>query len=160
IRRTPERKPVHRKFVRMACSHPLRPCLIDQNAPLPVMSYAATLTAVKILVRRLKPLLGDDPMVGVWLPPRTAGAVANIGLACMGKTSVNLNYTSAPNIVQSAIRQCNVRKVITSKLFAHKVPLDPGPGVELLYLEDFRKTISRWERFRTLAAIFLLPGFI
>ncbi len=161
IRRAPERKPVHRQFVRMAVRHPLRPCFVDpSNTARPVVQYGMALAGVKILMRRLRPLVGDDAMVGLWLPPSTGAAVANIALACMGKTSVNLNYTSAPNIVQSAIRQCNIRKVLTSRLFTHKVPLDAGPGVDLVYLEDFRKTISAWERYSTLAGVWLLPGFI
>ena len=78
----------------------------------------------------------------------------------MGKTSVNLNYTSAPDIVQSALRHCGVKKVLTSRLFCHKMPLDPGPGVELVYLEDFRKTIGKTERILTMLSVLCLPGFI
>jgi acyl-[acyl-carrier-protein]-phospholipid O-acyltransferase/long-chain-fatty-acid--[acyl-carrier-protein] ligase len=159
--RSPERKPVHRRFVRMAVRHPLRPCLIDPtNTARPILKYGEVLAGAKMLRRRLKPLLGDDAMVGLWLPPSAAAAVANISLAFLGKTAVNLNYTSTPSIVQSAIRQCNIRKVLTSRLFTHKVPLDPGPGVELIYVEDFRKTVSNWERYRTIAGVWLLPGWV
>ena len=161
VRRTPERKPVHRQFVRMAVSHPLRTCVLDSaNAAQPMLRYGEVLVGVKVLMRRLRPLVGNDAMVGIWLPPTAGAAVSNIALACMGKTSVNLNYTSAPNIVQSAIRQCNIRKVLTSRLFTHKKPLDPGPGVELVYIEDFRKQITAWEKFRTLVGVWLLPGFV
>ncbi len=161
VRRGPERKPVHRQFVRMAVRHPRRACLIDpNNTARPVLTYGYALAGTKFLMRRLRPLIEGDAMVGVWLPPSAGGAVANIALACLGKTSVNLNYTSAPNIVQSAIRQCNIRKVLTSRMFTHKVPLDPGPGVELVFIEDFRKSIGRWEIVHTLAGIWLLPGFV
>ena len=160
VRRSSERKPVHREFVRHAVAHPFRSCLLDVNATKPEMTYGETLVGVKILLKRLKPLLAHDPMVGVWLPPSSGGAIVNICLACMGKTSVNLNYTSAPNIVQSSIQQCGIKHVLTSKLFAHKVPLDPGPGVELIYLEDFRKGITRAEAIRALIGVILIPGFI
>ena len=161
VRRAPERKPVHRQFVRMAVRHPLRPCLIDPiNTARPILKYGEVLAGVKMMMRRLRPLLGDDAMVGVWLPPSAAAAITNIALACLGKTAVNLNYTSAPSIVQAALRQCNIRRVLTSRLFTHKVALDPGPGVELVYVEDFRKTISDWERYRTLAGVWLVPGVI
>src|SRR5213078_3062048 len=93
-------------------------------------------------------------------PPGAGAALANICLACMGKTSVNLNYTSAPNIVQSSIQQCKITKVLTSKLFCHKVPLDPGPGVELIYLEDFRKGITTTERVLAFIGVLLIPGII
>lgn len=160
VARRGERKPVHRQFVRQAVAHPLRSCLIDPGASRPILNYGEALTAVKILGKRLKPLLGDDPMVGVWLPSSAGGAITNICLACLGKTSVNLNYTSAPNLVQSSIRQCNIRKVITSKLFTHKLPIDPGPGVELIYLEDFRKGIGKAERLLAYLGVLLIPGVI
>src|SRR5262249_12118676 len=56
------------------------------------------------------------------------------------------------------VRQCNIRHVLTSRLFTHKVPLDPGPGVELIYLEDFRKQISKWQSFVAFLKVFLLPA--
>lgn len=160
IRRNRERKPVHREFVRQAVAHPFRPCIIDPNGAKPELKYGETLVGVKLLLKRLTPLLGDDAMVGVWLPPSAAAAMANICLACLGKTSVNLNYTSAPNIVQSSIKQCNIKHVLTSKLFTHKVPIDPGPGVELIYLEDFRKEITKTERILAFLGVLLLPGWI
>jgi acyl-[acyl-carrier-protein]-phospholipid O-acyltransferase/long-chain-fatty-acid--[acyl-carrier-protein] ligase len=160
IRRSQDRKPVHRQFVRMAVSHPFRSCLIDANAAKPEMNYVDLLIRVKFLLKRLRPILGNDAMVGVWLPPGAAGAMANICLACLGKTSVNLNYTSAPNIVQSSIQQCKITKVITSTLFLRKVPLDPGPGVELIQLEDFRKEINKTESILSYLGVLLLPGFV
>lgn len=160
VRRVKDSKPVHRRFVRLAVAHPFRSCIIDPNAAKPEMKYGEVLVGVKVLLKRLKPLLGNDAMVGVWLPPSAGGAMANICLACLGKTSVNLNYTSAPNIVQSSIQQCKITKVLTSKLFCHKVPLDPGPGVELIYLEDFRKDIGKLERTLAFIGVLLLPGFV
>jgi acyl-[acyl-carrier-protein]-phospholipid O-acyltransferase/long-chain-fatty-acid--[acyl-carrier-protein] ligase len=160
VRRSVDRKPVHRQFIRQAVAHPFRSCIVDPNSAIPEMTNGQVLVGVKVLLKRLKPLLGDDPMVGVWLPPGAGGAMANICLACLGKTSVNLNYTSAPNIVQSSIKQCNLKKILTSKLFTHKVPLDPGPGVEFIYLEDFRKEITKTERTLAFLGILLIPGFI
>ena len=160
MRRARERRLVHRQFVRMACRHPLRSCLIDPNASKPVLKYGEALAGVKIMNKRLRPLLKDDTMVGVWLPSSTGGAIANMCLATLGKISVNLNYTASPDIVQSSIQQCGIKTVLSSKLFTHKMPLDPGPGVNVIYLEDFRKGISSFERLLTMASIFLVPGVI
>ncbi len=160
VRRSQYRKPVHREFVRQAVSHPFRSCIIDPNAAKPELTYGETLVGVKLLLKRLKPLLGDDAMVGIWLPPCAGGAMANIIIACLGKVSVNLNYTSAPNLIQSSIRQCNIKKVLSSRLFTRKVPLDPGPGVEFIYLEDFRKDIGKVERTLAFLGVLLLPGWV
>jgi acyl-[acyl-carrier-protein]-phospholipid O-acyltransferase / long-chain-fatty-acid--[acyl-carrier-protein] ligase len=155
-----KRRPVHRQFVRMAARHPFRPCLIDLNNNGKVLSYGKVLAGAKILTDLLRPKLQDDSMVGVWLPPSAGGAIANIALAFLGKTSVNLNYTSSPKMIESAIRQCNLRHVLTSRLFISKMKLEVAPGVELIYLEDFRKVVTTWQRLRNFLAVVLLPAFV
>jgi acyl-[acyl-carrier-protein]-phospholipid O-acyltransferase / long-chain-fatty-acid--[acyl-carrier-protein] ligase len=160
VRRAAERRPVQRQFIRMAASHPLRPCILDANAAKPVMNYGEVLAGAKILTKRLRPLLKDDAMVGIWLPPSLGGALANICVTFLGKTAVNLNYSVTADIVGSSIKKCGIRRILTSRLMTHKVPLEPGPGVELVYLEDFRKGISQWERLRTYLGVLLLPGFV
>jgi acyl-[acyl-carrier-protein]-phospholipid O-acyltransferase/long-chain-fatty-acid--[acyl-carrier-protein] ligase len=118
------------------------------------------LAAARILSQVLRPVLGDEPMVGLWLPPSAGGAFANVALALLGKTAVNLNYTAGAEVVQSAIRQCNIRHVLTSRLFTSKVAIDPGPNVELVYLEEFRKGVSTAMRLRAFLAILLLPAYV
>jgi acyl-[acyl-carrier-protein]-phospholipid O-acyltransferase / long-chain-fatty-acid--[acyl-carrier-protein] ligase len=151
--------PVHRQFVRTAARHPFRTCFIDPNAKFLVVNYAKALMGATCLARLLRPILGDSPMVGVWLPPSTGGAVTNISLAFLGKTAVNLNYTSSVESVHSAARQCNVRHVLTSHRFTARVPLDPGPGIEVVYLEDFAPRVTRWQQLRGCLAAVLLPGW-
>jgi acyl-[acyl-carrier-protein]-phospholipid O-acyltransferase/long-chain-fatty-acid--[acyl-carrier-protein] ligase len=79
----------------MASKHPLRTRVIDRqfNNGRP-LSYGKTLAGCILLSRLLRPRLGDAKMVGVWLPPGAPGVMANIALALLGKTSVNLNFTA------------------------------------------------------------------
>jgi acyl-[acyl-carrier-protein]-phospholipid O-acyltransferase/long-chain-fatty-acid--[acyl-carrier-protein] ligase len=160
IARTGERRLVHRGFVRRAARHPFRPCLSDSTSKGRVLRYGEVLAGAMLLARRLRPRLADDPMVGVWLPPSVGGAVTNIALALLGKTAVNLNYTASPPIVQSAIRQCGIRRVLTSRLFTAKVKLEPGPNVEVIELEEIRKQITRGQEVRAFLSVVLLPGFV
>jgi acyl-[acyl-carrier-protein]-phospholipid O-acyltransferase / long-chain-fatty-acid--[acyl-carrier-protein] ligase len=160
IARTEERRPVHRQFVRMACRHPFRSCLIDPEGKKSSYSYGEFLAGGWLLGRLLRPLIADDPMVGVWLAPSPGGAFVNLALSLLGKTAVNLNYTSNTEVVQSAIRQCGIRHVLTARRFTKEKPLDPGPGVELIHLEDYRGRVSTWQRLRTFLAIVLLPGYM
>jgi acyl-[acyl-carrier-protein]-phospholipid O-acyltransferase/long-chain-fatty-acid--[acyl-carrier-protein] ligase len=161
MRRAAERRPVHRQFVRMAARYPFRPCIVDTlNDRKPVFRYGEILAGAKIVAGRLRPILGDEKMVGVWLPPSAAAAITNISLAFLGKTVVNLNYTSSAEIVQSALRQCGIRHVLTSRLFTQKVKLEAGEGVEIIYLDDFRKLISRWERLRAYLSALCFPGWM
>ena len=161
IRLAAVRRPVHRQFVRTAARHPFWPCFLDPaNDKKPVLRYAEVLVGAKILARKLRPLLLDAPMVGLWLPATVGGAIANLAVALLGKTAVNLNYTSSAEGVQSAIRQCHLTHILTARLFTRKMPLDPGPGVELIALEDFRKEVTTWQRLRTLLGVLLLPGWV
>jgi acyl-[acyl-carrier-protein]-phospholipid O-acyltransferase/long-chain-fatty-acid--[acyl-carrier-protein] ligase len=160
VKRGNQRLPVHRQFVRTACRHPFRSCFIDHANNGKVYRYGEVLAAAMMGARWLKPKLGEHSMVGLWLPPSVGGAVANVALTLLHKTSVNLNYTATAPVVQSAVRQCQLKYIITSRLFTSKVPIDPGPGVELLYLEDFRKTVTTRARLTAFAWVVLLPAFV
>ncbi len=160
VRITDARRVVHRHFVRRAARHPFRSCILDPNAPLPSLNYGKTLAAAMSLARVLRPVLADDKMVGVWLPASAGGAVTNIALALLGKTSVNLNYTASADSIHSAIRQCGVRNVLTSHRFTAKVALDTGPDATAVYLEDYRPKISRFRMALTYLKVVLLPGFV
>jgi acyl-[acyl-carrier-protein]-phospholipid O-acyltransferase/long-chain-fatty-acid--[acyl-carrier-protein] ligase len=153
------RLPVHRQFVRTAARHPLRPCLIDPGFQLQ-LNYARSLAGAWILARHLRPVVGDEAMVGVWLPPGAGAAVCNISLALLGKTSVNLNYTSSAEFVQAAARLCGLRHVLTARRFCDRLKPPLGPDVELVYLDDIRPKVSPWEQILRYLTVLLLPGFV
>ncbi|HMF12547.1 MAG TPA: AMP-binding protein, partial [Gemmataceae bacterium] len=151
--------PVHRAFARRAARHPFRSCFVD-SATGTRLKYGEALAGAMLLADRLRPLLGEERMVGLWLPSSAGGAIANIAVALLGKTSVNLNYTAGPEAVRSAIQQCGIRHVLTSALFLRNKPLDVGPDVELIYLEEFRKRVTKWQRLRAYLKVLLLPVFV
>jgi acyl-[acyl-carrier-protein]-phospholipid O-acyltransferase/long-chain-fatty-acid--[acyl-carrier-protein] ligase len=159
IDRSPRRRPVHRQFIRMAAHRPFRPCWIDSSAPGQDMNYAKAYVGSVCLAALLRPILSEAPMVGVWLPPGRGGALANIALALLGKASVNLNYTAGTEAIQSALRQCTCRYVLTARRFTSRMEIDPGPGVELIYMEDLLPKVTRVQKLRALLAVILLPGF-
>jgi acyl-[acyl-carrier-protein]-phospholipid O-acyltransferase/long-chain-fatty-acid--[acyl-carrier-protein] ligase len=160
IARSQGRRPVHRQFIRMAARHPFRPCLIDPLNNGRVFRYGQALAGAWIFANLLRRRVGEAPMVGVWLPPSAGDAFANMALALLGKTSVNLNYTSSAEGVRSAVKQCGLRHILTSRLFVSKVDLPISPGVELIYLEDLRQEVTDWQRIRSFIAVILLPAFV
>lgn len=155
---TKRRKPVHRQFVRMAARHSFRACLLDPNGKPSVLNYARVLTAAMCLANQLRPRLGDEQMIGVWLPASVGGAVTNIALALLGKTSVNLNYTSSQESLRYAIRECGIRHVLTAKRFTAKMPWEVE-GPEVIHLEDVAAKIPNWRKTFTYLAVILLPGW-
>ena len=73
-------------------------------------------------------------MVGIFLPPSVPGALVNYAALLCGKVPVNLNYTLSEATLASCAKQCELKTVITSRLFLEKVKLTV-PG-EAIYLED------------------------
>ncbi len=160
IARADLRRPAHRQFVRVAAHRPFLSCLIDSTSKGKGLSYGKTLAGAMCLANELRPLLGDAPVVAIWLPPSIGGAITNITLALLGKTSVNLNYSASMETVQSAIRQSAVRHVITARRFTARLPLDPGPDVQVISLdEDIQPKVTTFKRLRAYLAVLLLPGW-
>ncbi len=159
IERTARRRPVHRQFVRMAARHPFRSCFIDSTAPGQDLNYAKVYVGAVCLSQLLRPVLGDSPMVGVWLPPGRGGGLTNIAIALLGKTSVNLNYSAPAEATRSALRQCACRHVLTARRFTARVKLDVGEDIEVIHLEDLLPKVGRWQKLRTLLSVLLLPGW-
>jgi acyl-[acyl-carrier-protein]-phospholipid O-acyltransferase/long-chain-fatty-acid--[acyl-carrier-protein] ligase len=161
VAHTHEIRPAHRQFIRMAAKLPFHPCLIDSSVPGGrKLTYGRSLAASVMLGKLLRPMLGETQNVGIWLPPSVGGALANIALAILGKTSVNLNYSSSALVVQASIRQAGIRHVLTSRRFTERIKFDGGPGVEVVYLEDLLPKVSKIRALAVLAGAVLLPGWL
>ena len=100
---------------------------------------------------------------GLWLPPSIGGGLVNIALALPGQDRRSTSTTPrASDSLQSAIRQCGMQaRHHLAKLPRTRCRSNPGPGVELIYLEDFRPTRSpKGQRLRAFLAVLLLPAFV
>jgi acyl-[acyl-carrier-protein]-phospholipid O-acyltransferase/long-chain-fatty-acid--[acyl-carrier-protein] ligase len=157
--RMPERKPVHRQFVRMACRRPFRSCLIDPNPNGKRLNYSMALTGAVCLARELRPLLGDTPMTGLLLPTTVGAALANVAVALLGKTAVNLNYTASREALLSAVKQCQIKQVITARAFRERFHFDLGPDVKIIDLEDIAPRVTKFRKISTFLSILLSPGW-
>ncbi len=163
IRQSDDIPLVHRAFLRNATSlrNLFRPCAIDNSTGTPrTLTWGKTLVAALCVQRALRTRVGDSTNIGIWLPTSLGGALANLAVAFMGKTSVNLNYTAGTGPVRSAVRQAGVRVVITSKRFQFRAPLDLPEDVQHIYLEDVMAALSKWQQIRTFLAVLLLPSWV
>ncbi len=154
---------VHRAFVRNAAKfrNLFRPCVIDNATGAPrTLSWGKTLVAALCVTNYLRSRLGDAANVGVWLPTSLGGMLANLAIAFLGKTSVNLNYTAGNGAVRSAIRQADLRIIITSKRFLMRAALELPEGVQAIYLEDVLDAVTKWQRIRIFLMVLLLPGWV
>lgn len=109
-----------------------------------------------ILRRLLGRLLADDEQyVGLLLPPSAGGVLANAALSLMRCISVNLNYTVSASVMDSCIRQCGIRHVLTSRKFMERVKLQIN--AELVYLEDFKEQVTLADKLTAAVQARLMP---
>ena len=104
--------------------------------------------------------------IGLIVPSTASGAFINNTILMMGKTAVNLNYTSEINSLKMAIEKADIKSLITSKKFIQKLEskgikinelLDI---VDVIYLEDLKAKISKVSSLITLLSVQLIPSFI
>ena len=127
-------------------------------------STGAKLTGREVLIRAivLQRLLQriaphDERTIGVLLPPTVAAAVTNLALALDRRVSVNLNYSLSPELVRYSIGQAGIRRVITSRKFLERMPIDLG-DVEVVVLEDLAPLASLFDKaFAAIASHLPLP---
>jgi acyl-[acyl-carrier-protein]-phospholipid O-acyltransferase / long-chain-fatty-acid--[acyl-carrier-protein] ligase len=100
----------------------------------------------------------DESFVGVLLPPSTGGAIVNAALALDRRISANLNYTLSADVMNACISQAGIKHVLTS----HKVmeKLNYKIDAEIVYLEDFKESVSAADKLITGLQAFLLPSFL
>lgn len=125
-------RPLPVAFVHTARKYPLRFAMADaQNVK---VNFAAALVRTIFLARRLRKVWAGQKMVGLLLPPSVPGALVNYAALLLGKVPVNLNYTVSEETLASCLRQCEIKTVISSKVFLDKLKLKVS--CETVLLED------------------------
>ena len=153
IGRRKEAQTLHRIFIRSAHFHPFRTALIDTMGRR--LRFFPALIASIALARKLQPQLSNQKMVGLMLPSSVGGALCNIALALLGKTSVNINFTAGQSSMDSAREQAELKTVISSRSFLARAKIEPLPGT--IYLEDILPSIGTLEK-GVATLLSLLPG--
>ena len=95
-------------------------------------------------------------MVGVLLPSSVAGALVNVSLTLHGAVPVNLNFTAGADAMQSAMEQCGIRTVVSSRAFLAKARIEPLPGT--VYIEDLLKSATVLAKLRAYLAARFAPA--
>ena len=104
--------------------------------------------------------------IGLLIPASVGGAITNMAVLALGKTAVNLNFTASKEALQGAVKKADIKTVYTSKKFLHKLKgkginiKEILPQTKLIYLEDFKKELSKGKMLFTLLVAMLLPARI
>ena len=153
--RAAELQPLHVLFVRQVRRAPWRSALLDGSGK--HLSRLQALGAAILLARRLRPAWGDQRAVGILLPPSVGGALTAIAASLSGRAAVSLNYTTGQAAFDSAIRQAELRTIVTSRAFVERLKLVLPAHVTVLWLEDVLATVPRGERIGAALRALLLP---
>jgi len=141
-------------FIYSARRHPFRFAMADGQRP--KLSWFSALVGALVLARRLRKRWQGQEMVGVLLPPSVPGALVNYAAMLLGKVPVNLNYTVSNETLASCAQQCNLKTIVTARVFLEKVKIQP-PG-EIIFIEDVAKGTGFGERVVAALAASLLPA--
>ena len=95
-------------------------------------------------------------MIGVLLPSSVAGSLANIGITMTGVVPVNLNFTAGREAMMSAVEQCGIKTVLTSKTFLAKAKIEALDGS--VYIEDILARATKAQKLAALLRARLMPA--
>ncbi|MDR1940810.1 MAG: AMP-binding protein [Endomicrobium sp.] len=148
-----KQKKLHIGFIREAKKHPFKFCFGELGKSL---NYMQAFSFAASIAQRLKDNAQKDEKVGIFLPTSAACAVANIAVLSAGKIPVNLNYTYTKDILQSCISQCEMKQIITSRVFCDKVGMHHFDDMKI-YAEDIAAGVSKFEKIKNACALLFLP---
>ncbi|QIV94761.1 iglABCD operon regulator MigR [Allofrancisella frigidaquae] len=112
-------------------------------------------TASILMAKKFKTYLPKEENVGICLPTSAGGYLAILSLLISAKTIVNLNYTASEESLRHAITSAGIKTIITSRAFVEKLKHkgffveDVFSMCKILYLEDIKGQISKFESIKT-----------
>ncbi len=121
-----------KRFVRTAKKYWSKGAMTDSTGR--TLTYGQTLIASELLAKSIRRSCAEEKMLGVMLPASTAAGIVNLGIVLAGRVPVNLNFTAGREAVDSAIGQCGLATVVTSKQFLAKSKIEQRP--EMIFVED------------------------
>ncbi|MBV9300741.1 MAG: MFS transporter [Acidobacteriaceae bacterium] len=130
------------------------------------LNFGETLTAGILIRNWLNRAETNQQNIGLLLPTSVGGAVANFGITLAGRTAVNLNFTAGEQNVRAATELCEIRTVLTSRLFVEKANLtellDSLRGSQgaprIIYLEDLLRRFTRSDKIRAFITARFAPS--
>ncbi|MGN1090876.1 MAG: AMP-binding protein, partial [Alphaproteobacteria bacterium] len=110
-----------------------------------------------ILGRLINKALPEEHTIGIMLPTSNACVLTLLGVQAYGNVPAMLNFSSGPKQVISTCHTAQIKKVITARKVVTLAKLDAlidaltKEGIEVVYLEDLKKLLTKKD---ILAALF------
>jgi acyl-[acyl-carrier-protein]-phospholipid O-acyltransferase/long-chain-fatty-acid--[acyl-carrier-protein] ligase len=145
---------LHNRFIRIAKRRWFSFCMADTTGT--ELTWGKTLIGSRLLASWVRNHCATDSMVGVLLPASVGGALANIAVSLAGKVPVNLNFTAGRDAAASAVQQCGIKTILTSRVFLAKANVEKLDG--MVFLEELRKQFAPRQKILTLLSSLVLPS--
>jgi acyl-[acyl-carrier-protein]-phospholipid O-acyltransferase/long-chain-fatty-acid--[acyl-carrier-protein] ligase len=149
------RRPLGELFAKSAHANWDQVAMTDANGKR--LTYGKLLTGTLALAARLRSLTAGQDKVGILLPSSVGGALTNLAVTFLGKTSVNLNFTASAESLQSAIRQCDLKTIVTAREFLEKIGMKEAPA-GTVYVEEVLASLTAGEKRKAYLRSILLPA--
>jgi acyl-[acyl-carrier-protein]-phospholipid O-acyltransferase/long-chain-fatty-acid--[acyl-carrier-protein] ligase len=124
------------------------------------------ITGTLMIAKGLSPILKERQHIGLLLPTSVGGSMANMAVLSLGKTVVNLNYSSGTASLLHALKIAEITEVVASRQFVTKLKAkgfdltEVLSQVEVIYLEDIKERMSRARGLWMFALVKLLPASV
>ncbi len=128
--------------------------VVLEDATLTQLTYRKLFIAARLLGAKIANAIGattsSPAPIGVLLPNVNATPVVLLALWQHGKVPAVLNYSTGSATMLACVQLAGLKHIVTSRTFLARAKLDATPfqkaGVQLLYLEDLRKTLRAWDK--------------
>jgi len=150
------RKPddlVAKRFIHSAKKYWFRMAMADSLGR--ELNFGQALAGSRLLANWFRRERSADKMVGVLLPSSVAAALVNMGLMLAGKVPVNLNFTIGAEAMESAIKQCGIKTIVTARAFLTKAKLAERP--DMIFVEELLAKQSKVAQLLMYVASMLTP---
>ena len=120
------------------------------------LRYIDLLTASILLAKGIRKRCGEGEMIGIMMPASVGGALANTAIGLSGNIAVNLNFTAGKESLAKSMEKCEMKTVLTSKIFVKKAGLNKLDN--FIYLEDLGKEITPAGKAMVWLSALILPA--
>ena len=145
---------LHLRFIRQARKRWGRFAMADTSGR--DLTYGEALTGALLIAEWVRSSRAVEEKIGLLLPSSVGGALGNLGVSIAGRVPVNLNFTAGSEGMRSAIDQCRIKTIITSKSFLAKAKLQAPEGA--VFLEQILANQSAFTKLQALLRARLLPA--
>lgn len=134
---------------------------IIEDANMNSLDYGTFLTTCFVLGKKFAMANKQGAFVGLLMPNSIAAVAAFFGMSAFNITPCMLNFSTGIKNMLSSCKAANIKRVYTSREFIIKAELQDTEaallkdGIELVYLEDLKGTITKWDKLFAFAMSFM-----